>query len=310
MSGMSSGVARRISTIALNQEQGEQVVVAPCEGAGLGGRSLIVDAHLHLNNYHADDQAPTETHLQRLRDQMDKWAVDQAIVLTSYTVNQDRPSAARLLELIHPDPRLFVVEGLGVTGPAPVDWENVEARLRAGRTIGLKFYPGYEPAYPTDPRFLPGIELAGRYKVPIMIHCGDTYAPRAKLKYAQPIHVDDLAVDYPDVQFIICHLGNPWFRETAEIIYKNENVHADIAGLVLEEFTAPMEAFMKEELREVILYSGDPESLLFGTDWPLVRMGPYIRFVEQLGLEPEHRAKLLGENARRLFRLGARAAGD
>ena len=62
---------------------------------------------------------------------------------------------------------------------------------------------------------------------------------------------------------------------------------------------------MREDLEETILYTGDPDSILYGTDWPLVRMGPYMRFVEQLQLEPEQRAKLMGGNAARLFRIPA-----
>lgn len=265
---------------------------------------MILDCHVHLNDYHlAEAKGPTEVHLARLREQMAKWDLDMCFVLTSYMVNQDRPSAARLLELLQEEPKMRVVEGLGVSGAQPVDWQSVEQRLRDRKTIGLKLYPGYEHHYPGDPEFRPAIELAGKYRVPVMIHCGDTYAKHAKIKYTNPIHVDDVAVDFPDVQFVICHLGNPWFRETAELIYKNENVHADISGLTLEEFSQPLEAMMRDELREVLLYSGDPDGILFGTDWPLVRMGPYIRFVDQLGLEPEQKEKLMWRNASNLFRV-------
>jgi uncharacterized protein len=265
--------------------------------------TVIVDCHVHLNDYHADRRAPTEEHLARLRAQMDKHGLDHCMVLTSYLVNTERPSAKRLLDLMADDPRLHVVEGLGVTAPEPVDWEAVGQRLRDRLTLGLKIYPGYEHVYPTDKAFLPAIELAAKHRVPIMIHTGDTYAPRGKLKYAHPLHVDEVAVDHPDVDFIICHMGNPWFRDTAEIIYKNQNVHADISGLVLEQFTAPLEKMMREDLEEVILYTGDPDSILYGTDWPLVSMGAYLRFVEQLNLEAEHREALMGKNAARIFRL-------
>jgi uncharacterized protein len=264
---------------------------------------MIVDCHVHLNNYHKERHIPTAEHLKSLQEQMDKHKLDHAIVLTSYLQNKDRPTAEQVLDLVRQDKRLHVVEGLGVLGEESVDWEGVGRRLRERQTIGLKLYPGYEHAYPSDPVFLPAIELAAKYRVPVMIHTGDTYAAHGKLKYAHPLHVDDVAVDYPDVEFIICHLGNPWFRDTAEIIYKNENVHADISGLVLEEFTAPMEKLMRKGLEELLMYSGDPDSILYGTDWPLVRMGPYLRFVENLKLGAEHKAKLMGGNAMRVFRL-------
>lgn len=264
---------------------------------------MTIDCHVHLNNYHEETRAPTEENLRRLREQMAKHDLDQCLVLTSYMVNQDRPSASRLLDLLAGDSRIHIVEGLGVTGSTPVEWDNVEARLREGRTCGLKFYPGYEHVYPSDRAFEPAIALAAKYRVPIMIHTGDTFSPRGKLKYAHPLHVDEVAVDHPDVNFIVCHLGHPWFHDTAELLYKNQNVYADISGLTLEEFSAPLEAFMRQELEHLLLYSGEPDKILFGTDWPLVHMGPYLRFVNDLGLDPDHRAMLMGQTAARLFRL-------
>lgn len=264
---------------------------------------MIIDSHVHLNNYHLSDDAPTPELVRRLRDQMEKWQLDHCMVLTSYTVNPDRPSAAHVLDLLAKDPRIHVIEGISVAGDQPTDWEGIGARLRDGGTLGLKIYPGYEHVYPFDRAFHPAFDLAARHRVPVLVHTGDTYAPKGKLKYAHPLHVDDIAVDFPDVNFVVCHLGNPWFHDTAELMYKNQNVYADISGLVLEEFSAPLEEYMREEVREVILYSGEPDKLLFGTDWPLVRMGPYLRFVEQMPLEPEQRSMLLGDNAARLFRL-------
>ncbi len=264
---------------------------------------MFIDCHVHLNNYHLDEKAPTEEQLRRLRDQMAKWNLDHVMVLTSYTVNPERPSASRLLELLAGDPRIHVIEGVGVTGPDPVDWDGVEKRLRGRQTWGVKIYPGYEHVYPHDRAFQPLFELAAKHRVPVMVHTGDTYAPRAKIKFAHPLHVDEVAVDYPDVQFVICHLGNPWLHDTAELMYKNQNVYADISGLTLEEFSAPLEEYMREEVADLILYSGETDKVLYGTDWPLVRMGPYLRFVESLKMEPDQRRMLLGENAAELFRI-------
>ena len=53
----------------------------------------------------------------------------------------------------------------------------------------------------------------------------------AKLKYAHPLNVDEVAVDNPGVKIIICHLGNPWILDCQEILYKTKNVYADISGL-------------------------------------------------------------------------------
>jgi hypothetical protein len=264
---------------------------------------MVVDCHVHLNNYHATERPSLDENVRRLRGQMEKWNLEACVVLSSYSVNESRPSVQQLVEALHGDPRIPIVEGVGLTTGVPVDWAATEERLRRGQVRGLKLYPGYEHLYPHSREFHPAIELAGRFKVPVMIHTGDTFNTRAKLKYAHPMEVDELCVDYPDIKFVMCHMGSPWFRTAAEILYKNPNAHADISGLILEEFTTKMEAWLRSELAEALLYSGEPDKIMYGTDWPLVRMGPYLRFVEALDIGPKERALLLRDNAARLFRI-------
>ena len=66
--------------------------------------------------------------------------------------------------------------------------------LASGLIKGLKLYPGYEPFYPHDQRLRVVYELAEEFHVPVMIHSGDTYSPKGKLKYAHPLEVDEVAV--------------------------------------------------------------------------------------------------------------------
>ena len=123
-------------------------------------------------------------------------------------------------------------------------------------------------------------ELAAEFSVPVMIHTGDTFDPKGKVKYAHPLEVDEVAVDFPDVTFVICHLGNPWITDAMEVVYKNENVVADISGFTLKLFEERFERYMLRQVEEVIAFAGDRSSLLFGTDWPICEIGPYLRFVD------------------------------
>jgi predicted TIM-barrel fold metal-dependent hydrolase len=88
-----------------------------------------------------------------------------------------------------------------------------------------------------------------------------------------------------------------------EVVYKNPNVFADFSGLVLGEFTEPFEDYMLEEIGDVILYAGKPNSFLYGSDWPICSMKSYVEFVSQLRLREADRRLIMYENARRLFRL-------
>ncbi len=173
---------------------------------------------------------------------------------------------------------------------------------------GLKLYPGYEPFYPHDRRLQVVYDLAEEFDVPVMIHSGDTYIRGGRLKYSHPIEVDEVAVDHPNVNLVICHLGNPWLVDCMEVVYKNQNVYADFSGLVLGEFTDAFETYMEEQIAEVILYAGEPGRFLYGSDWPICSMKSYVEFVGQLRLAPQDRHAIMYENARRLFKLPLPAA--
>ena len=263
---------------------------------------MILDCHVHLNDYR-ERAAPLDERIGALRDVLQKNGVDKAFVLTSYLSNEYRPRVDRVVEALRPHEGLFVVEGISLSGGAPFDLQATEERVRRGDVIALKLYPGYEHYYPTDRLCEPVYEIAARHRIPVMFHSGDTYTKRGKLKYAHPLHIDDVAVDHPDLRIVVCHLGQPWLRDTAELMYKNDNVRADISGLALGAVEARFESWLAEQVRDVILYAGNPEDLLFGTDWPLVEMAPYLRFVKSLDLDEDHERMLLHDNASAFFRL-------
>jgi predicted TIM-barrel fold metal-dependent hydrolase len=141
------------------------------------------------------------------------------------------------------------------------------------------------------------------FDVPVMFHTGDTYSPKGKLRYAHPLNIDDVAVDHPEMKIVICHVGNPWIIDCMEVVYKNENVYADFSGLVLGDFSDQFEIYMKEQLEKMMLYIGDPEYLLFGTDWPISTMSSYINFMKQLNLKKEDKELIMWKNAAKLFKI-------
>jgi hypothetical protein len=265
---------------------------------------MLIDCHVHLNNYHESPGRPTKENVQALFDHMQKHSVDHAVVLTSYMVDIDRPSVEQVVEILANDPRTTVVEGLRWRGDQRTDLFTMEERIRDGIVKGIKLYPGYDHYAINDPSLESVFRIAAKYDVPVMIHTGDTYSRSAKVRQAHPLLVDDVAVDYPEVKFVVCHLGNPWFQDTAEVLYKNKNVYADISGLTLGEFDYEFERYMVTRVRDMIMYMGDPgRQLLYGSDWPLVRMGPYIKFLASLELPDEARENISWRTAARLFKI-------
>jgi predicted TIM-barrel fold metal-dependent hydrolase len=275
---------------------------------------MLIDCHVHLNNYYTQDgenARPTEENVQRLFDTMAQNGVDHSIVLTSYKVDVDRPSVEHVLEILAQDPRSTVVEGLRWRGESRSDLFHMEERIRDGLVKGIKLYPGYDKYAINDPSLEAVFRLAAKYDVPVMIHCGDTFARDAKVRQAHPLLVDDVAVDYPDVRFVICHLGNPWFQDTAEVLYKNDNVYADISGLILGDFTYEFERYLVTRVKDMIAYMGDPgRQIMYGSDWPLVEMGPYVKFLDSLEFDDEAWEHIAWKTAADLFRIDLSGLGD
>jgi hypothetical protein len=264
---------------------------------------MIIDCHTHLNNYTDESIHSLPEDLSRLQAIMRRNRIDVALILTSYKVVPGRPSARAVVEATKHLQNLHVIAGISWSTFGPEAEQELRSLLTARAIKGLKLYPGYEPFYPGDPKLTPAYLLAEEFDVPVMIHTGDTYAPSGKVKYAHPLHVDEVAVDFPRVKFLICHLGNPWFRDCMEVVYKNDNVYTDISGLTLGHFDDRFEAYMRQQLKEMILWGVNPNRVLYGTDWPLVSMESYLEFMEELKLPPRDKNLMFFENAAALFKL-------
>lgn len=264
---------------------------------------MIIDCHTHVNNYHDENVASLDDCIQNLLKAMRRNRVDVALILTSYKVTPGRPSAPVVVEATRAHPNLFVIAGITYTGFQPEHLEPLRPGVAEGKIRGLKLYPGYEPFFPSDPTLEPVYEFARELQLPVMIHAGDTYTPRGKIKYSHPLNIDELAVDHPEVSFVICHLGNPWLRDCMEVVYKNANVYTDLSGLVLGGFSDRFESYMRRQVQEMLLFGMQPEKCLYGTDWPIATMESYLEFMEDLKIAPKDRQLMLYQNAARLFRL-------
>jgi len=268
---------------------------------------VIIDVHTHLNNYHEDKVRSIDDCLEALEQSMAANGVDYALVLTSYKVTPNRPPTSDVVARVRDHKRLGVVAGISFMNFKERDLREVADFLKDGHVKGLKLYPGYEPFYPHDKRCQVIYDLAMEFDVPVMFHTGDTYAPTGKLRFSHPLHIDDVAVDNPNLKIVICHIGNPWIRDCMEVVYKNKNVFADFSGLVLGDFTDRFEKFMLDQVREMIMYAGEPRYLLYGTDWPISSMESYLRFVRTLEITDAEREMIMWRNAADLFRIDTAA---
>jgi len=185
---------------------------------------------------------------------------------------------------------------------------EIEDMIEKDRVVGLKIYAGYYPFHVYDDIYSPVYELAQKHSLPVYIHSGDTYSDRGLLKYSHPLNVDELAVFNRGVNFVICHMGDPWVMDCAEVVAKNSNVYADLSGLIVGDKDTVHhyrnEEVFFEHLKRAIVYCNSYHKLLFGSDWPLVQIQPYVEFIKAL-IPREHHEDVFYNNVIRLIpRLG------
>lgn len=280
--------------------------------SAFGPRPIRVDTHVHLTRWWDDVSASAyrpdiDFTVRGLLAEMDRNSIDYAVVLQSHRA----PSVKEGLE----EGRRNAEMAQGRLLPATtVDPTRGEDEVRAAIDLweqdpsirGVKLYPGYQPFYVHDRRVEPIYEFAHRRNIPILLHQGDTLDRNGHVKFARPIELDEVAVRYRDVRFVLCHLGNPWIAEAAEVVWKNENVYADTSGLLAHPSVPLFEKMVqqsRERVEQAIITVGRPDQFLYGSDWPLEEIKVAVDVVALLDLPFEHRAMILGENARRLFRL-------
>jgi hypothetical protein len=187
-----------------------------------------------------------------------------------------------------------------------VDVKRIEDRLKTRKYACIKVYLGYAHYYAYDTRYEPVYRLAQQYDVPVVFHTGDTDSTKAKLKFADPLTIDEVAVDHPKVNFVIAHCGNPWIESAAEVAYKNPNVYVECSALL----TGNLDQMPKEKVDTYVVrpiawvfgYLEDPEKMMFGTDWPLVSMKPYVEAYKR-AIPREHWRAVFHDNAVRVFKL-------
>jgi len=189
---------------------------------------------------------------------------------------------------------------------AKVDVSKLEDGLKSGQFRCIKIYLGYIHQFAYDENYMPAYQLAEKYGVPVVFHTGDTYSTDAVLKYAHPLTIDEVAVKFPKVNFVIAHCGNPWIVSAAEVAYKNPNVYLDGSAFLVGDLKKVPRQRINESvikpLKWVFDYLDDPKKLMFGTDWPLTKMKPYIAIFKK-AIPKEHWNAVFHDNAVRVFKL-------
>jgi hypothetical protein len=180
--------------------------------------------------------------------------------------------------------------------PAALLRDYISAGVR-----GLKLYPSYQFFYPNERRVYPLYEACAAAGIPVLLHIGSSVIAGTRLKFCDPIHLDDVAVDFPTLPIVMAHGGRGyWHAECGFLARHHANVWIDVAGLVPEQLPTLFPRFERVA-----------EKMVFGSDWPAMPRSPgrNAASIAELGLPAATLHGLLHGNAARLLGLAADPAG-
>jgi predicted TIM-barrel fold metal-dependent hydrolase len=166
---------------------------------------------------------------------------------------------------------------------------------------GFKFHPSMQGFYPNDRKAYVLYEAIAEAKLPALFHSGQTGVGARvrggmgiRLKYSNPLFLDDVAVDFPDMPIVIAHPSFPWQDEALAVATHKPNVYIDLSGWSPKYFPANLVQYSNTLLKDRVM---------FGSDYPAITPDRWIADFETLNIKPEVRPLIMKENAVRLLGL-------
>ncbi len=166
---------------------------------------------------------------------------------------------------------------------------------------GFKFHPSSQGFYPNDRQAYPLYEVIAGAKLPALFHTGQTGVGAGvpgglgiRLKYSNPMYVDDVAVDFPDMPIILAHPSFPWQDEALSVATHKPTVYIDLSGWSPKYFPPNLVQYANTLLKDRVL---------FGSDYPVITPDRWIADFEKLPIKSEVRPLIMKENAARLLGL-------
>lgn len=191
---------------------------------------------------------------------------------------------------------------------ASIDPARGQAAVRAARRLvsqhgvqGFKLHPSLQGFNPTDPSIYPFYEAIAELGRPVVFHTGQTGIGAGlpggggiRLGLSNPMLLDDVAVDFPELTIVLAHPSFPWQDEALAVATHKANVWIDLSGWAPKYFPPNLVRYANSLLQDKVL---------FGSDFPVITPDRWMRDFDALEIKPEVRPKILRDNALRLLGL-------
>jgi predicted TIM-barrel fold metal-dependent hydrolase len=239
--------------------------------------------------------------LADLRAELAEAGVDRAVVHAEYESGAVAPALNEAVATL-----VAADSALVGFGTAPLDARSVRPMVREVARCpelglhGINLQPAFFDRAIDDRELYPLYARAEELQLVVALHTGIHYSRDHRLDLEQPLRLDRVAGDFPDLQLVACHAGWPWTAELCAVARRHPTVHLDV-GAVRPRYVqdvdagwAPLRRLMDTVLREQVL---------FATDWPAISPVQAVAEWQAAGLREESWKAFSGGNAGRLLRL-------
>ncbi len=166
---------------------------------------------------------------------------------------------------------------------------------------GFKFHPTMQGFYPNDRSAYVLYEAIAEEGAVTLFHTGQTGVGSGmrggmgmRLKYSNPMYLDDVAVDFPDMPIILAHPSFPWQEEALSVATHKPNVYIDLSGWSPKYFPPILVRYVNSILKH---------KMLFGSDWPAITPDRWLSDFETIGIKDDVKPLVLKQNAAKLLKL-------
>ncbi len=246
---------------------------------------MIIDSHTHLPTHEGMvpagevkvDSVMRSGVISRLTKTMDEYLQDMKVVDRCIVFGiAEKPGTPRILEELQPkgnpnDMAAVVAahsggKAIGFMSVHPEDpkvMDEMERCVHDLKLKGIKLGPNYQVFDPLGKPAKKVFAFAQKNHLPIVFHQGTSPVRNAPLRYAHPLLMDEVAMEFPELRVVMAHVGHPWHEDCLMVIRKHPHVYADISG----QFLRPWSYY---KVMRMAFEWGVTNKLFFASDWPIM----------------------------------------
>ncbi|MBT5022517.1 amidohydrolase [Candidatus Woesearchaeota archaeon] len=291
----------------------------------------LIDIHAHTSNYELWGLHTKTATLDDLEKYARQYNIKKIVLMATYFPYKGTGvNNKEMMQRIQGRDLFSFFGSLNVMKDFDKGVSELRELAESKQIAGIKLYPGYQNFNASDEKMFEIYKIADKYGLPVMFHTGELHhcCPRSERKdrelvaqkypckgtcyiddqkhLSQPKQMVGAANKFPNVNFILSHLSNPYFLELCDVMSECPNVYTDISGQFLsasDEDTVEYREELKIEIQQFLELPNGINRVMFGTDFPIQSYKDSIELIKLLNLSSENEEKIFYGNAARLLKL-------